>query len=214
MMASLQMDKILKHDNMIYVVATGTAGLVLALFFFLFINVTQGQLAAGGEDGKLGGDFTLQSIDGSVTLSEVSGKIKVLYFGFTNCQKICPASMTKLHNMLDSFDENELNNIQVYLITVDPERDTVHALANYTKHYHSNIIGLSGTQQAIDDVISNYGAYFKLSETEKNSLEYSFRHSSRYFIVNKNGELIDALRHGTTTAELIARIKPLVKTGA
>jgi len=183
---------------------------VISLIAFIsFSDVFRGS-KIGGEDGKPGGEFTLNSYHGDVSLSDFRGKVVMMYFGFLSCKMVCPTSMGIIKNTLERLSEEELNDVQVLLISVDPDRDTLEDLEIYSKKFHSNIIGLTGDHEALDLLKNEYGAYFKLEEDDSSDLDYVFRHTSRYFIIDQNGELVDAMRHGSTANELLARIKTLI----
>jgi len=51
----------------------------------------------------LGGAFTLQSVDGDVSLSDFKGKVVMLYFGYTSCPDICPSSLAMMSVALKAF---------------------------------------------------------------------------------------------------------------
>ena len=40
-----------------------------------------------------GGDFTMQSAGGPVSLSNYRGKLVLVYFGYTYCPDICPTAL-------------------------------------------------------------------------------------------------------------------------
>ena len=181
--------------------------------FLLFSGLTSANV--GGEDGKLGGDFTLQGLNGDVSLSDYEGKIVMVYFGFVNCKEVCTLSMGVIRNTLLRLTPEELDNVQVVLVSFDPERDSLEVLDEYSRKYHSKITGVTGTKKQLDKVIEEYGAYYRLtgiqlSEIEKIDLDYAFRHSSRYYIIDQDGNLVDAMRHSSTPNEILARIRTLI----
>ena len=181
--------------------------------FLLFSGLTSANV--GGEDGKLGGDFTLQGLNGDVSLSDYEGKIVMVYFGFVNCKEVCTLSMGVIRNTLLRLTPEELDNVQVVMVSFDPERDSLEDLDEYSRKYHSKITGVTGTKKQLDKVIEEYGAYYRLtgielSEIEKIDLDYAFRHSSRYYIIDQDGNLVDAMRHSSTPNEILARIRTLI----
>lgn len=175
-----------------------------------FATSNQPLIGVGGEDGELGGDFTLTSVNGPVSLSDFVGKTVVVYFGFVNCEKVCPASMGVLQNVMQKLDENELAKTQALLVSIDPSRDSKESLQEFTAKYHANIMGLTGTQAEIDQVARDYGAHFEQRPSETDESEYGFHHSSRYYVINAEGQLVDAMRHSTTSNELVARIRTII----
>jgi hypothetical protein len=73
---------------------------------------------------KIGGPFTLVDDTGAqVTDAALKGRPTVMYFGFTFCPEICPATLTELTQWMQQLgpDADKLNYV---FVTVDPERDT------------------------------------------------------------------------------------------
>lgn len=167
-------------------------------------------LNTGGEDGILGGEFTLTGIDGDVSLSDFKGKVVMLYFGFVQCSEVCPTSMRVMAQTFAMLDDEEISQVQVVLISIDVEEDSFAEVDEYAKRFHQNFIGLTGTIEQIDQVIAEYGAYYNKTELAQTDKTRAFRHSSRYFIVNKQGDLIAAMRHSSTANELHARLLTLI----
>ena len=134
-------------------------GAVVLIALLLVLLLTSNDLPSsdlGGEDGKIGGDFTLQSLHGDVSLSDFRGKVVMVYFGFTHCKEVCPLSMGVIRNTLLKMKQQELDQVQVVLVSFDPERDTLEALDEYSKKYHSKIVGVTGSEQQIEDVINGF----------------------------------------------------------
>ncbi|MRX26831.1 SCO family protein [Kangiella sp. HZ709] len=167
-------------------------------------------IGVGGKDGKLGGNFTLQSADGPVSLTDYRGQVVVVYFGFLSCPEVCPTSMGILKKTFKRLSTDGLNNVQGVLISIDPKRDSFEKLKNFSSFYHQNITGVTGTPEQVDQVARDYGAYFKMIEAEEFKQEYAFEHTSRYYVIDQEGRLVDAMRHSTTANELTAKIKTLL----
>jgi len=183
---------------------------VAGLTATFFATSNQPLIGVGGEDGELGGEFTLTSVNGPVSLSDFKGKTVVVYFGFVNCEKVCPASMGVLQNVMQKLEADELEQVQALLVSIDPSRDTQESLQEFTQKYHANIMGLTGSQEQIDQVARDYGAHFEQRPSETDESEYGFHHSSRYYVINAEGQLVDAMRHSTTSNELVARIRTII----
>ena len=76
--------------------------------------------------------FTLTDQDGrTVHADNYSGKVVMLFFGFSHCQMVCPATLGKLTAVLDSMG-NQAEHTRVLFVSVDPKRDTPRQLAKYT----------------------------------------------------------------------------------
>lgn len=167
-------------------------------------------IGTAGASETLGGDFTLQSSSGPVSLQDFRGQVVLLYFGFVNCPEVCPASMAVYRRALAQLSPEERQQVQPLLVTIDPERDSLADIDSFVEYFNSNIIGLSGELSEIRSVAAQYGAFFEKADAEDSELGYVFDHVSRYYVIDQNGELVDAMRHSTTANELRARIRSLL----
>jgi protein SCO1/2 len=162
----------------------------------------------------IGGDFVLRNIDGRVSLEDFRGSVVILYFGFLSCPEVCPTSMSILTRSLEKLSPAEKNKTKAILISIDPQRDNFQELLEFTNYYHPNILGVTGTEQEVEKVAQQYGAFFEITESETVDSAYAYRHSSRYYVIDQQGKLIQAMRHSTTPNELSARIKKLFQQSA
>ena len=162
----------------------------------------------------IGGDFVLRNIDGRVSLKDFRGSVVVLYFGFLSCPEVCPTSMSILTRSLEKLSPAEKSKTKAILISIDPERDDFQELLEFTNYYHPNILGVTGTDQEVKQVAEQYGAFFEITESETVDSAYAYRHSSRYYVIDQQGNLIQAMRHSTTPNELAARIKKIFQRSA
>ncbi len=186
-------------------------GVFLAVLIGLFIITSDAELGEKPQRFEdLGGNFTLTSKNGDVSLDDFQGKVVVMYFGFLTCPEVCPQSMTVISSALARLNKQQLAQSQGVLVSVDPNRDTPEKLAEYTEFYHPKLVGLTGTKGDIDSVTRQYGAYYDFSEIESVTEDYGVEHSSRYYVIDKKGKLITAMRHSTTPNELYTQILELL----
>ena len=153
-----------------------------------------------------GGDFTLQSASGPVSLHDFRGKVVLVYFGYTFCPDICPTSLAFASQALNALSPEELARTQMLFISVDPERDTLEKLKEYGTFFHASILGLTGTPQAIAATALQYGASYRKQETGSAG-GYVVDHSSSTYVINPDGKLVATLQHGTTPAEVVKAIR-------
>ena len=156
-----------------------------------------------------GGDFTLYSADGPVSLSELRGKVVLLYFGYTSCPDICPTSLTLMRIALSQLSEQELSQVQGIFISVDPQRDAPQRLAEYSSHFHPSIVGVTGSKEQIDEVAARYGAIYQMVEGDS-ALGYTVDHSSATYLIDRKGRLDTTLPHGTMPATILQELRKLL----
>ncbi|MEP3350016.1 MAG: SCO family protein [Marinomonas sp.] len=158
---------------------------------------------------ELGGPFTLETKQGPFSLSDIEGKVGVVYFGFLSCTEACPASIGVVQAAYKQLTDEERDNVQFLFISVDPERDSLEDLYDFGDYYDNDLLALTGTKEEIDKVTSDYGVFFELTDLEGSALGYTVDHSSRFYMIDKQGKLFTTMSHSTTPSELAARIKQL-----
>ncbi len=92
-----------------------------------------------------GGDFTLHSKDGPVSLHDFKGKVVLLFFGYASCPDICPTSLAFSTKALNTLNEDELAQVQPLFVSIDPQRDSVDKMAEFVSFFHPGFIGLTGS---------------------------------------------------------------------
>ena len=98
---------------------------------------------------SIGGSFSLIDHDGQDVSDETyRGQYILIFFGFTNCRVVCPRALAKLSIVLD-FLGPLAGRIRALYVTVDPERDTPHAMRAFLQSY-PRFTGLTGSRQQID----------------------------------------------------------------
>lgn len=101
----------------------------------------------------------------SFTLTDTSGKSfdfasvteghpTLLFFGYTNCPDVCPATMADIALALKQVPADLQRATYVVFVTTDVKRDTAPVLRqwlrNFTVGAKTHIVGLRGTQAQID----------------------------------------------------------------
>lgn len=178
------------------------AACVYVFFYWQPDSNHQLKVAAKAE----GGEFTLQSLSGPVSLKDFRGKVTLLYFGYTMCPDVCPTNLSMLSNALMQLDDNELSQVQGIFISVDPQRDTMERLSEYTHYFHPSLIGLSSTPEIIKELADRYGVAFQ-KVVQDSATNYVVDHSSETYVVDQQGVLVERLSHAAPPAEILAAIK-------
>jgi protein SCO1/2 len=155
------------------------------------------------------GDFVLNTAQGTLSLAQLRGKVVILYFGYTWCPDVCPTSLALLGLALHKLEPEELAAIQAVFISVDPERDTVERLAEYTPYFHPALRGTTGTPQQIADVARRYGVAYA-REQGGSTTDYTVDHSSLTYLLDGSGKLQEVLPHGTSPDKIVVAIRRLL----
>ena len=157
-----------------------------------------------------GGDFTLDSNQGKISLSDYDGKVRMLYFGYTFCPDVCPSSLQRVGSAFKKLTPDELSKVQGMLISVDPDRDTLKILEDYTKYFHPQIVGVTGKKSEIDEIAKRYDVTYRKAEgsTPEN---YLVDHTGYIFVLDKKGKIRDYLPHAVQVGRAVEVIRKLLK---
>ena len=121
-------------------------------------------------------------------LSDLRGRVALVFFGFTNCPDVCPLTMAKFRQLQDS-GSVDLEQVAFVLISVDSERDTPEALKAFLEKFSDQFIGLTGDPARIKAIAKEFSAAFYKGSPTKDSGEYLVSHSQQAFVVDAIGIL-------------------------
>ncbi len=165
-----------------------------------FANCRQGVVAGGA--GTIGGAFTLMDETGkTVTEAQVFTRPALVYFGYTFCPDICPLDVARNAEAVQILQDQGFD-IRPVFITIDPERDTLDVLTEYTDYMHPDMLGLTGTPDQIKAVSLAYKTYYSKQETGDEF--YLMDHSTFSYLVLPETGFQNFFRRDTS-AENVAR---------
>ncbi len=132
-----------------FVIAGFLIGAIAGAGVLLVANPQGGQPVQSSGAALIGGPFSLVGADGKpVTDRDFRGRYMLIFFGFTHCPDICPAELQVIAQALEQLGDKAKTVVPIF-ITLDPERDTPEAMANYVKSFGPNFVGLTGSPEAI-----------------------------------------------------------------
>ena len=178
-------------------------GLVVLLGIALFLRS-----GPPPRDSKLppGTDFVLQSVDGPVDSKALRGKVLLIYFGYTHCPDVCPASLAAGGQAMNALSPAEQARVKMFMVSVDPERDTLQHLKEYTSFFHPQLAGITGTPAQIADLAKAFGAGY-IKQAPKADGSYAVDHTVSTYVVDGEGRLVAVLDLGTPTDKLVSTVR-------
>jgi protein SCO1/2 len=137
-------------------------------------------------------DFALTDQNGNpFSLAGFKGHWSVLFFGYTSCPDVCPNTLYQLQQarqlMLQQQAADKIPRI--YLVSVDPARDTPQKLAEYLHYFDPAFIGLSGEEHQLQALALQLGVVFFVEPHAQGSVQYNVDHSASLLVLDPQGRL-------------------------
>ena len=124
-----------------------------------------------------------------LTRSSFVGKWNLVFFGYTHCPDICPVSLQTLAEMLSAIEDPDvLEAIQVYFVSVDPERDKPEILGAYVTYFNPTFIGATAPLEKLTPLTRSLGIAHDIRNKSEASTDYDVDHSSAIVLINPQGE--------------------------
>lgn len=205
------MSKEPKFKNLTGIIIIIGAAISIVSLYLLLLNPIPKKPEAGktnieSADTTLGGNFELTDQNGQLFNSNrLKGKFSVIYFGFTYCPDICPTTLQKLTDVIETLDKYKIDVTPVF-ITIDPQRDKPELLKEYLGHFHPKFIGLSGTEEQIKKVADLFKVYYAEATTGDKE-HYMMDHSSFVYLMDKKGHYLKLFYLDSSAKEIIEFIR-------
>ncbi len=151
--------------------------------------------------------FRMQRANDAAIVSEQNyrGRVVILYFGYTHCPDVCPATLANLSAVLEKLD-TQAYDVAVLFVTVDPDRDTQPVLAKYVHGFARQVEGLSGPPNGLLALTRRYRVLYRVTKDSPGH-PYTVMHSNSVFFFDRAG----SARLVTTSTDDVAGITEDVK---
>ncbi len=124
-----------------------------------------------------------RATDGApVTAESFRGKVSIVYFGFTHCPDVCPATLANLTDVLLRLGARA-NDVRILFVTVDPDRDTPAVLKSYGEAFAPQIVGLRGSANELAKLARTYRVAYGVTTAPT----YDVMHSNAVFFFDHDG---------------------------
>jgi protein SCO1 len=155
-------------------------------------------------------DFSLPDADGKTrTMKDFSGKVVVVFFGFTQCPDVCPTTLAEISSVKKALGADG-DKLQAVFITIDPERDSAAVLKSYVDNFDPSFVALrADTPEALAAVAKDFKIYYKKSEG-KSATSYSMDHTAASYVFDPKGRIRLFTRYGSGVEGLTSDIKQLL----
>ncbi len=150
----------------------------------------------------LGADMLMNDTSGQPRrMADYKGKVTVVFFGFTQCPDVCPTALAELAHAMELLGD-AADQVQVLLISVDPERDTPEILKEYVKAFDPRFQALRGTPEQLHKTAQSFKAFYAKAPGATPG-DYTMDHSASFYVFDKNAA-VRVLLPGNSDAEAMA----------
>ncbi len=151
------------------------------------------ELEAGlwfGEQARALPEFELVDHNGQVlNRTSLTGKWSLMFFGYTHCPDICPASLQTMSDMVQAIEDPDVAAaLRVYFISVDPDRDNAEVLASYVTYFNPDFTGATAIMEKLDPLTRSLGIAHDIRNKVEGNPGYDVDHSSAIVLINPNAE--------------------------
>ena len=154
-------------------------------------------------------NFTLASAAGPVSFVDFRGKLVVVYFGYTFCPDVCPATLAKLTEVLKKLSA-QAADVQILMVSLDPERDTPERLEEYLAHFDPSFIGITGTRDQLDLITAANDIFYE-KKPGSSPDNYSIDHTTSLLVFDRELNLVLLIPFESTPDQVADDLKYLLK---
>lgn len=158
--------------------------------------------------------FRLQRADGSpFTAADLSGRLRLLFFGFTHCPDICPTTLATLDAALGKLETMRSDVLpEVVFVAVDPARDR-ETMGSYVAQFDPRFVAVTGRDDQLAALADSLGIYFRRG-TPDAAGDYPVDHSGSVLIVGSDGRVIGRFPPGAGAEDIAADLFELLRQNA
>jgi protein SCO1/2 len=157
-------------------------------------------------------DFTFLSSDTEQpsSLSDFRGKVVLLYFGYTTCPDVCPATLSDMKQVFELLGK-KTEDVQFLWVTVDPDRDTPEKMEDYIRHFNTEFLGLiPPSAEELARVADAYNVYYERYDYGSEA-GYLMDHTGSVALIDTVGTWRGVISFNADPKEIAADVEYLLK---
>lgn len=160
---------------------------------------------------QLGGTFTLTDHHGrAVSEQTFLGSHPLIFFGFTNCKRVCPENLSKLSRVLELLGPLS-RKVQPLYVSVDPDRDTPDVMRAFLEERFPRFLGLTGDRDQVTAMKSAYKVYAEREAPDADG-GYDVPHTAMTFLMGENGAYRTHFSDVATAETIAAKLSKILES--
>lgn len=152
------------------------------------------------------GDYALQTTGGSMfTEDTLTNGPTAVFFGFTHCPDVCPTTLGDILTWQEEYPPSK--DMDVYFVTVDPDRDTTDILEEYVG-WLDGAQGVTGSQEEIEKALQAFRIY--AARVPLDDGDYTMDHSASVLLFDADGRYTDRIMYQEALPSAVAKLKEVL----
>lgn len=157
-------------------------------------------------------DFLLEDQFGRpFELRSQAGKVTLLFFGYTQCPDVCPATVANVGWLFGELGDPS-ERLTFAFVTVDPERDSPAVLGEYLGRFNPGFLGLTGEPAALEQIRADYGVAAEVDHSQHGD-DYLMIHTGRLFLIDQQSLLQTSYGYGTPREDILLDLRAMLEGG-
>lgn len=153
-------------------------------------------------------NYPLINHDGkTVTFPAANGNYQLIFFGYTSCPDICPTTLHKIKQVIQSLGDN--SRVNYNFVSIDVERDTPGQLKEFVTYFHPKITGFTGNIHNIKAVEKEFGILTRKFQGTS-ALAYKLEHSVFMYLIDPDGKLVLMYPGSTLPNQIVSDLNLLL----
>lgn len=155
-------------------------------------------------------EFQLTDENGrTVSAADYRGQVTLLFFGYTRCPDVCPTTLARLAAVSKELGEEARDDLRALFVSVDPARDDLKTLRQYTDAFGPQFIGLRGDRPTLDQFTRRYRVTYGYGDKDASG-NYDVSHSSAVFAFDRQGQARLLIRESDPTEAVVVDLRRLL----
>lgn len=170
-------------------------------YFFCFLTFfcQPNSFFQNGDKEKVVSDFQLLDTKQNLFHFYEASKSKslvLLFFGYSHCPDICLSTLNKFSRLIETLPKENLKNLQIIFISVDPKNDNPGNLKKYMATFSKEIVALTGKPEDIKGIAKDYNlVLLENPKYGKIKGEGKILHSTNIYLIKNDHTIIKSLPH-------------------
>ncbi len=124
-------------------------------------------------------------------LAQLKGEWSFIFFGYTHCPDICPTTLGTLKGVAKRLAQDPAiaDSTRFLFVSLDPKRDTLPRLKEYTTFFHPAFLSATGERSELDGLLRQLGGIY-MFEGDTSGSDYLLNHTASIALIDPQGRWV------------------------